>query len=943
MQQNSTVTGQERVLSESDHLVSRTDLQGRITYANQDFITVSGFSESELVGQPHSIVRHPDMPAEAFADMWSCLKAGRPWSGLVKNRCKNGDHYWVMANATPVFEHGQITGYMSMRTRATPEEIRDVEPAYRAFREGRAHGLALRDGQVVRTTFSPARFLAGLSIRARMFSIVAMLGLAMAVMALVGMNAMQHGEDALKGVYQDRVLPTRQLKVVADMYAVSIVDSAHKVRNGNIDAASGLRNLEDARSAIERNWSSYRAAHLTDEEKALVAQAMPLMQAADAAIVRLEAILKAKDAAALAAFTANQLYPVIDPISDKVSELIDLQIRVAGEEIEKVRSYSSSSLGVISGLLVLGVLMAMLSAWLLLRAIMRPITEVKAIVNRLAEGRLDVHIDTSRSDEMVTILDGMKTMKIKLGADMAEERRVADENLRIRQALDAVATNVRIADARGEVIYANNAMLRTLRRIEGDVRASVPGFSVDRIVGSHVSALCANPAFIRGKRAHGSGEQSELAIGAHIFDVVTTRIVSPAGEVLGMVAEWTDRTGEVGLQKEVTALVDAASRGDFVSRLEVDGKEGFFRDLSEGLNALVGQVAGSLEDVASVLNAVAGGDLSRKIERDYEGMFGQLKDDTNTTVEKLREVVGRIKEATEAINTAAREISAGNSDLSSRTEEQASSLEETASSMEELNATVRQNAESAQKANALGQSSNDEVMRGAQTVRRVVETMGEIQGSSRKIADIIGVIDSIAFQTNILALNAAVEAARAGEQGRGFAVVASEVRSLAQRSAQAAKEIKGLIADSVERVDGGAKLVEQAGETMERVVESFRQVTGLVTDIALASQEQASGIAQVTQAVSQMDGVTQQNAALVEEAAASAESLEEQARALLKVVGGFRLGQDAASAPAYTGASRVPSGEAANMPVQPRFRVSSRGVRGPTLPLPEIGEEWEEF
>jgi methyl-accepting chemotaxis protein len=316
---------------------------------------------------------------------------------------------------------------------------------------------------------------------------------------------------------------------------------------------------------------------------------------------------------------------------------------------------------------------------------------------------------------------------------------------------------------------------------------------------------------------------------------------------------------------------------------------GMVVDAVYGLVVRHPQVSDSLTDLANVLNAMANGDLNSRIERDYAGTFGQLKQDTNTTVDKLREVIGRIKESTEAINTAAREIAAGNSDLSSRTEEQASSLEETASSMEELNATVKQNAESALKANELGRQSNEAVMRGAETVKRVVLTMSDIQDSSKKIADIIGVIDSIAFQTNILALNAAVEAARAGEQGRGFAVVASEVRNLAQRSAQAAKEIKGLIADSVERVDGGAKLVAEAGATMEQVVDSFRQVTGLVTDIASASQEQASGISQVTQAVSQMDGVTQQNAALVEEAAAAAESLEEQARALMRAVGQFRL------------------------------------------------------
>jgi methyl-accepting chemotaxis protein len=254
-------------------------------------------------------------------------------------------------------------------------------------------------------------------------------------------------------------------------------------------------------------------------------------------------------------------------------------------------------------------------------------------------------------------------------------------------------------------------------------------------------------------------------------------------------------------------------------------------------------------------------------------------------------VVGRIKDATEAINIASQEIAAGNADLSSRTEEQASSLEETSSAMEELNATVRQNAENARQANDLAKTSNAGVVKGGQVVKEVVVTMGEIQASSKKISDIIGVIDSIAFQTNILALNAAVEAARAGEQGRGFAVVASEVRNLAQRSATAAKEIKTLIAESVDKVESGAKLVQEAGVTMDEVVASFQQVAGLVTEIASASKEQASGIEQTTQAVGQMDEVTQQNAALVEEAAAAAESLEEQARGLVQTVSMFKLAE----------------------------------------------------
>jgi methyl-accepting chemotaxis protein len=361
------------------------------------------------------------------------------------------------------------------------------------------------------------------------------------------------------------------------------------------------------------------------------------------------------------------------------------------------------------------------------------------------------------------------------------------------------------------------------------------------------------------------------------------------GHYLGRVSQWLDRTLEVATEKEIEGIVGAASNGDFTQRIAIAGKQGFVLNLAQGLNQLLETAAHGLAAVVESLQALAQGDLTKGISGDYRGTFGQLKDDTNTTIERLREVVGRIKEATEAINTASQEIAAGNSDLSSRTEEQASSLEETASSMEELNATVRQNADNARQANELSKSSNDIAVRGGDMVKRVVNTMHEIQDSSKKIADIIGVIDSIAFQTNILALNAAVEAARAGEQGRGFAVVATEVRNLAQRSAQAAKEIKGLIAESVDKVEGGAKLVDQAGTTMDEVVVSFRQVANLVTEISNASREQSSGIELVTQAVRQMDEVTQQNAALVEQAAAAAESLEDQARGLAQAVGSFKL------------------------------------------------------
>jgi methyl-accepting chemotaxis protein len=319
------------------------------------------------------------------------------------------------------------------------------------------------------------------------------------------------------------------------------------------------------------------------------------------------------------------------------------------------------------------------------------------------------------------------------------------------------------------------------------------------------------------------------------------------------------------------------------------------------------------------------------------GTFGQLKDDTNATVLRLKEIVSSIKDATDAINTAAKEIASGNQDLSSRTEEQASSLEETASSMEQLTSTVKQNADNARQANELAGNAQQVAVKGGEVVGQVVDTMSAIHQSSSKIADIIGVIDGIAFQTNILALNAAVEAARAGEQGRGFAVVATEVRNLAQRSAAAAKEIKGLISDSVEKVEAGNRLVDQAGRTMEDVVTSIKRVAKIMGDISDASREQSSGIEQVSLAINQMDEVTQQNAALVEQAAAAAESLEEQAHNLSSAVSIFKL-DDMAAAP------RLSAPASRQRPSSPSLPRSERGGgrKAPALPT-SLDDEWEEF
>ncbi|NHZ98216.1 methyl-accepting chemotaxis protein [Massilia sp. CCM 8734] len=356
---------------------------------------------------------------------------------------------------------------------------------------------------------------------------------------------------------------------------------------------------------------------------------------------------------------------------------------------------------------------------------------------------------------------------------------------------------------------------------------------------------------------------------------------------------------------------------------------------------LVRSITGPLNEAVNIARIVASGDLSTSIEARGNDEIGMLLKSLKDMHDSLAAIVGKVRAGTDAIASASNEIADGNQDLSARTEEQASSLEETASAMEELTSTVKQNGENASQASKLASDASTVAVRGGDAVAQMIHTMGSINESSRKIVDIIGVIDGIAFQTNILALNAAVEAARAGEQGRGFAVVASEVRNLAQRSAAAAKEIKALIGDSVDKVETGSKLVGQAGNTMNEVVASVQRVTAIIGEIAVASGEQNVGIDQINDAISQMDTVTQQNAALVEQAAAAAEAMKQQAASLAEAVSVFKISnKHVAAAPAARGAQQraAPAARAAAVRLAP-----GKAKAAPARPVAAGDKEWEEF
>jgi methyl-accepting chemotaxis protein len=525
----------------------------------------------------------------------------------------------------------------------------------------------------------------------------------------------------------------------------------------------------------------------------------------------------------------------------------------------------------------------------------RPIRNIATVLSHLTNDRVVDVPYASRSDEVGEIAKATEVFK-----DSIAEKVV---NLRVRSGLDVVRSNVMIADQDYNIIYMNATLRAMLREVEAELRKVLPAFDSSKLMGASMDMFHKDPAHQRTLLDQLAGSyETYIAIGSQKFHLVATAVIGKHGKRAGTVIEWRNETAEKAIEGEIDGLIEAAVAGDFSRRLPLEGKKGFMLNLATAMNSLSENVSKVMEELAGMFAAFADGDFRRRITADYQGRFGQIKTDANAMEDRITETISEIKKSAREVANASSEISTSTTDLSHRTEEQAASLDQTSASMEEISATVRMNAENAQKTSHSANNTREVADRGGQVAAKAVEAMARIEGSSRKISDIIGVIDEIARQTNLLALNAAVEAARAGDAGRGFAVVASEVRGLAQRSAQAAKDIKDLITNSTSQVQEGVELVNRAGASLGEIVASIKMVVEFVTDIATASAEQATGLDRINKALAQMDQVTQQNSALVEENAATAKMLEDQASAMNERVSYFRLKEGSGSAPAQPAA-----------------------------------------
>jgi methyl-accepting chemotaxis protein len=678
-----------------------------------------------------------------------------------------------------------------------------------------------------------------LTIKTRLLLIIAFSAVLIITLAALGLIGMQKTNAGLRSVYEDRTIPLAQLAKIQMLQ----LDDIRTVATNSLGSLTDTSPIEANRTEISRLWDAYMATYLTPEEEQLAKQfvADRAQFVSKGLKPAMELLSKASQEEQLK-HIKDVLEPNFAPLDKDIELLIQLQQDVAKQEYHVAQSRYKTLLTIAVAVGVLGLALLAFFAVTLIRGISGSLQAVQQVAAAIATGNLESRIDTHQQNEIGALLRSMKTMQDAINNFVSAQSLMAHKHAEgwIFEKIDVnqfPGTYGKMAKEINELVASHVAVKMQVVEVVGSYANGDFSRDMDRLPGDKAKVTTA-------------------------VDAVKTALLA--------------------ISNEIKTLVEAGVQGDFSQRVDTNSFKFIFNNLIDTCDTGFG-------DVERVAKALAQGDLTQTISRDYPGTFGQVKEAVNGTVANLRNMIVDIQEASDFISTASKEIAAGNNDLSHRTEEQAASLEQTAASMEELTSTVQHNAENAKQANQFAEGASQIASKGVAVVKEVINTMTDINTSSHRIGDIISVIDDIAFQTNILALNAAVEAARAGEQGKGFAVVAIEVRNLAQRAAGAAGEIKRLIDDSVEKVSGGSKLVAAAGNTMEEIVTAIQKVTSTVAEITAASFEQSSGISQVNQAIGQMDDVTQQNAALVEQAAAAAESLEEQTQNLTATVGQFKV------------------------------------------------------
>ncbi|WP_024851988.1 methyl-accepting chemotaxis protein [Hydrogenovibrio kuenenii] len=928
MRDNSPVTQKEFVIPDDYILVSETDLKGTITYANEHFLEISGYSWEELEGQPHNLIRHPDVPPIVFKDLWDTLKKGQSWHQYVKNRRNNGDHYWVEANVAPIVKNGEVVGYKSIRNPIKRDLIPQVEKAYKKLADG---SLVIQRGAVMtrwaeriqRLSLLPKKSILGktmvpLVIMAIMWSIVLQVYLQQVAdnmytssvherqsLLIDNLNAKIQSQSQIAltnavGLAGNSALiyglHDHQQTVVWQILQVNYQQYVKRSQMNNIGLAVFDANMKKVSNSGVPISVTSMPDHLTtdvvsqpegafiqakvpvlfgDKKIGLVVFNLPLTQ-----MVKLEQ--NRDHQYAVFHLDNNQWTPTKgfekSPVNSQIQQanltsLQDKGYQVVGDRVLVVDPLKhdgkmigmqviSESTGALNKVLhdsyfMIYVAQAAMSGgfillllqifWRMRSLVLKPLKNLTEKLKIASEdGSLSVRADVYSPDEIGRMGDSFNHYVTEIQHLMMSVSDMID-TLSKGQLDNRIET-----DVEGDLNILKNNVNTSADNIQTVIQELKRAIHAIKVAEYH---------FETDSKFHGE------------FGVMVSELKSAMDDTFSAVSG-------------INATMKAISEGNFSQRLNVD-LVGELASLKENINSSLNQLEKGISETVEVLVAQSEGDLTQRVQGTYSGKLGVMSEAVNTSLDNISSAISELMAASNTVNTASEQIAEGSANLSGRIQNQAQTLQETVASMENITTMVRQNAENAQEAAKLASSAKEQADNGSAVMNRTKNAMSEVSASSQKISEIIGLIDAIAFQTNLLALNAAVEAARAGEHGRGFAVVAGEVRSLAGKSADAAKEIRQLIEDTSGQISQSVELVDESNKEFLTIVDVLMKMYEFIGQIAQANQEQTLSVDQVNVAMEGMDKVTQQNATLVKETAEAANMLSGEAVEMKKQVSFF--------------------------------------------------------
>ncbi len=702
-------------ISKLGTIVSKTDLNGSIVEVNEAFVNASGYKRNELIGQPHNILRHSDVPKAVFADMWLTIQKGLPWVQIVKNRTKEGSFYWVKANVTPVLENGKIVAYQSVRTAVSNAEKEAASLLYKEINSGRK-----------------------------------------------------------------------------------------KIKNGYV--MDGLERL-----------CIFHHLHPMNIMVSMIAILGALLVLVDAQVVKLPVELLA------------------------IVSILFFGYAYAGKK------YAFNRLG-----------------------------KAKQVMDKMREGDFTGQVNNYGNHSLSKLISSVKMMQIQLGAMYDEAHEKLRISLRLKSGLDSASANMMMVDTAGKVIYLNHKMRAFFEQHSEKFQNEIKYFDDTNIEGSDLKAFFTQSSF----RDISSANTFEELIAGLTIKLSIVPVTGPDGKNIGAVLEWQDLTQQKVIENELKSTLEMASIGHTALHIETQGLSGFYLDTSEHVNSLLSELNAIIQSMVHVMTKLAVGDIRGRVDKNLQGSLAAMKGATNVSLDNLSAIVLHIKRAAETVGSASEESSRASQDLSDRTQQAAAALEQINATMQNMSNLQNQNTLELGRVNDIAKQTVEQNKQAKVSLDATIDSIQDIQHTSEQIANIISIIDGIAFQTNLLALNAAVEAARAGEHGRGFAVVAGEVRSLAQKSADAARDIKTLIDSSVIKVSEGVSKVNETHQAFEQVDERVGNI-GQAMEVVLGSiHQQQHSVSEIAQAINSLDANIQSNAALVEQSSAAAMSLKVQANLL---------------------------------------------------------------